>query len=40
MRRNSQGGSDITHTTLSVLFIVILILLSVWIIRPFLMALA
>ena len=39
MNSNDQGRSDITHTTLSVLFIGILILASVWIISPFLMAL-
>jgi predicted PurR-regulated permease PerM len=39
MKPNNQGRSDITHITLSVLFIGILILGSVWIILPFLMAL-
>ncbi len=39
MNTDNQGRSDITHTTLSVLFIGVLILASVWIISPFLMAL-
>ena len=40
MNSTNKASSDITHTILSVLFIGLLILGSVWIFRPFLMALA
>jgi predicted PurR-regulated permease PerM len=39
MKEKNPAPSDITHTTLSVLFIAILIVSSFWVMRPFLMAL-
>jgi predicted PurR-regulated permease PerM len=39
MKEKNPGRIDITHTTLSVLFIAILIASSFWVMRPFLMSL-
>src|SRR6516165_2215792 len=38
MRLEADRNADVTHTTLSVLFLAVLIVLTFWILRPFLTA--